>query len=319
MSATTAKLHKLAPLVAIPILGIALWLLYQELKHYNLHDVLAALRELTPARLSLALGLVAINYIVLIAYDWLAVWYLKLHVPLKRVALAALIAYVTSYNFGVLLGGTSVRYRFYSRWGLSLSEIARLVAVITLTCWLGLFALAGVVFLIEPLSIPEKLRHYISNIHVLGLILLAAVAAYFTFGAIKWMPPILRKHKFEIPPAWVTAWQIIIAASDFALAGAVLYVLLDPWTASGYPLVLGIYLLAMVTSYLSHVPGGLGVFELVVISLLPDAPASHVLSSLLAFRAIYFLLPLAAGLALWAGYELAVRDTSPKRERGSVD
>jgi len=309
MSTTTAKLHKLAPLLAIPILGIALWLLYQELKHYNIHDVMAALRELTPARLALALLLVLINYIVLIAYDWLAVWYLKLPVPLKRVALAALIAYVTSYNFGVLLGGTSVRFRFYSRWGLSLAEIARLVAVITLTCWLGLFALAGVVFLVEPLSIPEKFRFFISNIHVLGVILLAAVAAYFAFGALNWMPPILRRHKFEIPPAWVTVWQIIIAASDFALAAAVLYVLLDPWTTTGYPLILGIYLLAMVTSYLSHVPGGLGVFELVVITLLPDAPASHVLSSLLAFRVIYFLLPLAGGLTLWGGYELAIRRT----------
>ncbi|MCE9552229.1 MAG: lysylphosphatidylglycerol synthase domain-containing protein [Planctomycetes bacterium] len=301
------KLRKLAPLLAIPILGVALWLLYKELKHYNIHDILSALRQITPGRLAVTLALVAVNYTVLIAYDWLAVWYLKLQVPLRRVALAALIAYVTSYNFGVLLGGTSVRYRFYSRWGLSLPEIARLVAVITLTCWLGLFALAGVVFLIEPLSISEKFRFFVSNIHVLGVILLAAVAAYFGFGAINWLPPILRKHKFEIPPAWVTAWQIIIAASDFALAAAVLYVLLDPWTTASYPLILGVYLLAMVTSYLSHVPGGLGVFELVVLTLLPDANASHVLSSLLAFRVIYFLLPLAVGLALWGGYELATR------------
>ena len=290
------KLRKLAPLLAIPILAAALWLLYRELKHYNLHDVVGALKQITPLRLAVALGLVAVNYTVLIAYDWLAVWYLKFHVPLRRVALAALVAYVTSYNFGVLLGGTSVRYRFYSRWGLSLPEIARLVAVITLTCWLGLFALAGIVFLIEPLSIPGRFGVYVSNIHVLGLLLLAAVAGYFGFGAIKWMPPVLKKHQFEIPPPWVTGSQIVIAASDFALAAGVLYVLLDPWTAAGYPMMLGIYLLAMVTSYLSHVPGGLGVFELVVLTLLPEANASHVLSSLLAFRVIYFLLPRAGAL-----------------------
>ena len=103
------KLRKLAPLLAILIFAGALWLLYRELKHYNTHDVLSALREITPGRLALALALVAVNYTVLIAYDWLAVWYLKLHVPLRRVALAALIAYVTSYNFGVLRGGRSVR------------------------------------------------------------------------------------------------------------------------------------------------------------------------------------------------------------------
>jgi len=304
------KLRKLAPLLAIPILGVVAWLLYKELKHYNLHDVLAAVREIPPARLAWALGLVVVNYTVLIAYDWLAVWYLKLRVPVRRVALAALVAYVTSYNFGVLLGGTSVRYRFYSRWGLSIAEIARLVAVITLTCWLGLFALAGVVFLIVPLQIPGEVGLVIENIHVLGLLLLAAVGAYFAFGALKWMPHFLRKHKFEIPPVWVTTGQIIIAGSDFALAGAVLYVLLAPWTTAGYALVLAIYLLATVTSYISHVPGGLGVFELIVLTLLPHtdpAAKAHILSALLAFRVIYFLLPLLGGLTLWGGYEVATR------------
>lgn len=301
------KLRKLAPLFVVSILAGALWLLYRELKHYNIHDILSALREITPGRLALALALVVVNYTVLIAYDWLAVWYLKFRVPLRRVALAALIAYVTSYNFGVLLGGSSVRYRFYRRWGLSVVEVIRLVAVITLTYWLGLFAMAGAVFLMEPLSIPAIFRFYISNIHVLGVILLAIVAGYVILGAINWAPPLLRKHKIVIPPAWVTFWQITIAGSDFALAAAIFYVLLDPWTSASYPLVLGVYLLAMVASYLSHVPGGLGVFELVVLTLLADAPASHVLSSLLVFRVIYFLLPLAAGLALWGGYELTMR------------
>jgi uncharacterized membrane protein YbhN (UPF0104 family) len=308
----SAKLRKLAPLIAIAILAVVLWLLYRELKHYNLHDVLAALKDISPARLAVALALTALNYIVLIAYDWLAVWYLKFKVPLRRVGLAALVAYVTSYNFGVLLGGTSIRYRFYSRWGLSLTEIARLVAVITLTCWLGLFALAGVVFLVVPLTIPGEVGLIIRNIHVLGVLLLAAVAAYYSFGALNWMPAFLRKHQFEVPPAWVTTWQIIIAGSDFALAGAVLYVLLDPLTPAGYPLVLGIYLLATVTSYLSHVPGGLGVFELIVLTLLPGAEGNplakaQILSALLAFRVIYFLLPLLGGLALWGGYEVVTR------------
>ena len=66
------KLRKLAPLLAIPILAAALWLLYRELKHYNFHDVLGALKQITPLRLAVALGLVAVNYTVLIAYDWLA-------------------------------------------------------------------------------------------------------------------------------------------------------------------------------------------------------------------------------------------------------
>jgi hypothetical protein len=54
----------------------------------------------------------------------------------------------------------------------------------------------------------------------------------------------------------------------------------------------------------SHVPGGLGVLETVVIHLMPQ-PA--VVGALVAFRVLYFLIPFTIGAALFAAYELAQR------------
>ena len=53
----------------------------------------------------------------------------------------------------------------------------------------------------------------------------------------------------------------------------------------------------------SHVPGGIGVLESIVLSLLPGA---SVLAALLMFRVVYYLAPLALGLALLALSEIVL-------------
>lgn len=51
----------------------------------------------------------------------------------------------------------------------------------------------------------------------------------------------------------------------------------------------------MAAGVVSNVPGGVGVFETVIILLLPDQiPGDAILAALLAYRIIYYLLPFAA-------------------------
>ena len=68
----------------------------------------------------------------------------------------------------------------------------------------------------------------------------------------------------------------------------------------------GIFLLAQVVGLVSHVPAGLGVFETVMVLLLaPWLPGDVVLGSALAYRIVYYLIPLAVALVLFAGFEAA--------------
>ena len=99
---------------------------------------------------------------------------------------------------------------------------------------------------------------------------------------------------FELPvpsPA-IAAGQWLLSAVEWALAGAVLYVLLP----SGSPPFLefiGIFLVAILIGMASHVPGGLGVFEgLMVLLLKPYLTSGQVLPALAVYRAVYYLLPL---------------------------
>jgi phosphatidylglycerol lysyltransferase len=70
---------------------------------------------------------------------------------------------------------------------------------------------------------------------------------------------------------------------------------------------LTIYLLALVAGLFSQVPGGLGVFEVVMLMVLNPSEPQLVAGSLLAYRVIYYLIPLSVGLLLLlTGNEIAL-------------
>ena len=306
-------LHALAPWLVVAIFVGAVWLLYRELKHYHYHDIVQSLRQIPAGRVWAAVALTAANYAILVGYDLLAVRSIGHPLSTGKVAVASFIGYVTSYNFGALLGGTSVRYRLYSVWGLSSVEIFRLLTVLFLTFWVGFFFLAGIMFVADPVPIPPRLHMLFTNVRPLGIALLAATAVYLVVCAWWTRPVRFLGWEVTLPSLRLATCQIGIACADLLVAAAVLYVLLPASVEISYPHFLSIYLLAIVAVLLTHVPGGLGIFELVILLLLSPADPTPVVGSLLVFRGVYYLLPLVfAGLML-AANELLLRKAEVKR------
>ena len=64
-----------------------------------------------------------------------------------------------------------------------------------------------------------------------------------------------------------------------------------------------VYALALVATLLTHVPGGVGVFEGVLLAGLP-VHGPILLAALLAYRVIYYLVPLGVAVSLNAVIEL---------------
>jgi uncharacterized membrane protein YbhN (UPF0104 family) len=82
----------------------------------------------------------------------------------------------------------------------------------------------------------------------------------------------------------------------------ILFVLLDRELA--WPLVLATLLLSAVASAMVHIPAGIGVLEAVFVAVLGTlAPEPRLLAALLAYRAVYYLLPLLLALAFYAAFE----------------
>jgi len=299
-------IHKIGPFFGLFLFAIALVVLYHELRVYHLHDLLGNIKSIPSFRLFQALLLTIMSYLIMTGYDFLALRYVNHALPYGNVAMASFISYAFSNNmgFGMIAGG-SVRYRLYSAWGLSALEITKVVAFCSVTLWLGFFTLGGFVFLFEPLALPEAMHLPFASVHSLGRIFLALVAAFLLWVLIVKRPLRIRGWEFTLPSPGLLLAQISTACIDWALAGAVLYALLPPVTGLNFLGFLGIYLLAQTAGLISQVPGGLGIFEAVVLLLL-DLPASEALGVLLAYRGIYYFLPLCTA-ALLLGLQEALQ------------
>ncbi len=264
-------------------------------------------------RLLAAVGLLTLNYLFLLGYDFLGIRYIGRPLALRKLALASFIGHVSSFNFGAILGGSSMRYRFYSAWGFSPLEILQVLAVLGITFWLGVMLLAGVVFILAPMEVPPDVQAsipvwlrpavmpFFEHLPWFGAILLAIVVAYVGLCAVRRQPLRLFRWQVPLPPPWMTVGQLAVSCADLMIAAAILWLLLRTPHQVPYIHCLGIFLLAMVLSVITHVPGGIGILEATVVFFLPDEQ-----SAILLYRGVYYLLPLAVAGVLLLSFEIVM-------------
>jgi phosphatidylglycerol lysyltransferase len=248
-------------------------------------------------------------------YDSLALRYVHSPLPYPKIAFASFITYAfsASIGFSMIAGGT-VRYRLYSTWGLSGAEITKVIAFCTLALWLGLLSLGGIIFLIDPVAVPSMLHLPFGSLRPLGIILLVPPCGYLFMCAFRKKPLKIRGWEFSLPPVGLSISQIAVSSLDYALATGVLFALLSPWGDISYAGFLPIFLLAQIGGSLSQIPGGLGVFEALILTLLsPVLPAHSVIASLLAYRGIYYLLPLGVATVSLGAHEVFLKKAEVKK------
>ena len=294
-----------SPLFSLALFGVSIWAIYDQLHQYRLGEVVQSVRDIPIRQGLLAFGLMLLNCGLMTCYDTLAVRYLRQSVTYRKMAFAAIVSSVISNNVGfALLANSALRYRFYSTWGLTPMQVAQIIAFCNVSYGLGQMTVGGVVFWVEPISVP-KILHFPISIHLLGAGCLAVVASYLIASAFSQKS--LRLWKWRIPhlPLKISIAQITISSLDWVIAAGIFYVLLPSSTALSYSACLGVYLLAQAAGVVSNVPGGLGVFETVMLLLLsPSVGSSKLIGALLAFRGIYNFIPLGMSVLAFGLYEL---------------
>lgn len=299
----------LKPLLILLVFALALHVLQATLARYRYRDILAYLRSLPGDQVGSAIGLTILGYLVMTGYDTLAFRYIRHPLPYFKIALASFIGYAFNNNVGLsgVVGG-SLRYRLYSSWRLSAVDIAKIIAFCTVSFWLGFVLLGGGLFVAAPPQIPAAIHLPFNSIRALGILLLLPALAYIAWIFIRKEPMRIGQWEFELPSAQLFAGQVLTSAIDWTIAATVLYFLLPNALPIPFEQFLAIFLLAQIAGVLSTVPGGLGVFEaIVVIFLAPFFSASAVVGSLVAFRVIYYLLPLFVATILLGTHEIVER------------
>ncbi len=297
----------------------ALWFLHLELQKYSLEEFKQGLLRIPAWNLVLAILFTLLNYAILVCYDWLGIWYIRHPMKFGRVALASFLGYSVGNNFGLLFGGSTIRYRLYSTWGLSAAEIVKLLFILAISFWIGLFALSGVVFLIEPLPIPAVIQLPMQTTRPLGIFLTSLAIIYLVICAIG-KPLGVGKKRFSPPPVALSVMQYIVASVDLLVAAAIVYVLLPESIETSYFHFVAIFLLAQVAVFVTQVPGGLGVLELSLITLLAptDDVKAQLFGSLLAYRLIFYLTPMMIGITMLGVNEVVTQRKHLSRVFGSL-
>jgi phosphatidylglycerol lysyltransferase len=296
------------PLVALGLFGLAIWVLHQALSGYHLSEIREALHAVPAGQLLLALLLTGASYLTLGGYDTLALRYLGKPLPYRKSLPASFVSYAFANNTGSwsIIASSTVRYRFYGALGLSGEEVARIIGFCMLTFWLGVLSLGGSALLLEPLPVPAGLPLFSDLLlRLLGLLALLAVGAYLVASLKRQKPLPLGRMNISLPSPRLAAAQVLTAVVDLLCTCAALYVLLPAETNLHFPVFVGLYFLALLIGLASNVPGGLGVFETVMLLLLaPSIAGPAVIGALLLFRVIYYLLPLALAALLLGAIEL---------------
>lgn len=305
----------LPALIGVSLLLASLWVIHQELQSYSALEIWRNLTAIPQPQVQRAIALTLFSLLVFTGYDTLAARYIRHPLPYFKTALAAATSIPISNSVGfALLSGSAIRYRFYAAWGLSPLQITQVIAFCNLSFWLGLFVVGGILFVGQPIALPSILHLPFATTQPIGVGFLLIITVYVLLNAL-WRSPSrslqdTRKESFQIPrlPIQLCLAQILVSSLDWTLAATVFYTLLPIPSPISFSAFFGIYLLAQFAGVISSVPGGLGVFETVMLLLLSQNVSSPVLFGLLlAYRAIYYLLPLGIAVALLGSYELYQR------------
>jgi phosphatidylglycerol lysyltransferase len=300
------RAHRAALSTGFALLLVGLGLVALQRLTATIHggEVGAALHALAPAHLLLALGLTALSYVALTFYDMLALRIIGRPLPWRTAALASFTSYTISHNLGLaLITGGSARYRVYTRAGLNGGDVARIVAIASTTFWMGVFAVTGLALACHQGALAlAGVTFGAPAVHAIGIAILAATGGMILLGALGPRQLRLFGWSLPLPTAGAATGQIGIAAIDLAAAAGALFVLIPGADPALLPSFVLAYALGIITALITHVPGGIGIFEAVVLATVPvDKPT--LAAALIAYRLIYYLLPLGLGLALLALHE----------------
>lgn len=257
-------------------------------------DVGKVIRDYNPWILASAFGLVIVSYLIYGCYDLLGRAYCGHKLAKRQVMLVSFICYAFNLTLSTWVGGIGMRYRLYSRLGLPGSTITRIFSLSITTNWLGYILLGGVIFTAGVVQLPDHWYIDQGTLRIIGIVLLAMIAFYLWACAFAKRRHMTIKGQKLVLPSWKFALaQMAISAANWMAMGVIIWMLIGEDV--NYFFVLGVLLVSSIAGVIVHIPAGIGVLEAVFIALLAGEHVSHgkIIAALLAYRVLYYFLPLA--------------------------
>lgn len=300
----TSPLWSRARRWAVPVLGIlVLGLLLSHAHKVDWAGAWESLKKYPPLLLLGVLGVATASHALYGCFDLIGRRHTGHRLPWWQSWAIAVTSYAFNLNLGSLVGGVALRARLYARAGLDEATVAQVVGISLATNWLGYGLLAGGLFAAGLIAPPEQAHIGSTALRAIGAVMMLLAAGYVVACALargrEWR---LRGKQLHLPSPQLALVQLAISAANWVLMGAAMYLLLGEKVS--YGMTLGVLLAASIVGVLTPIPAGLGVLEAVYIALLAGTVGQgRLMGAVLAYRALYYLLPLVGGLVLYAALE----------------
>jgi hypothetical protein len=286
----------------------------------NWEDVWQVIRHYNRTTLLMSVALVIVSYLLYGCYDLLARAYCGHKLAARQVMLVSFICYAFNLTLSTWVGGIGMRYRLYSRLGLPGGTITRIFSLSISTNWLGYILLGGIIFTSGVVDLPS--HWYISDgtLRIVGIALLAMVAVYVWFCAFaKHRHMTVKGQKLVLPSFKFALAQMVISAANWMAMAAIIWLLLGQEV--NYFFVLGVLLVSSIAGVIVHIPAGIGVLEAVFIALLAGEHTTQgaIIAALLAYRMLYYFLPLLLALVCYLLLESRAKKLRAKNEKAMAE
>lgn len=300
------------PLIGLVAVVVSIWLLSKEFKGEAVaSQVWDQLASIQPKHYALSILSALLAYSALAWYDRIALIHLGIHrISMVFIAICSFTTYALSHTIGVsVFSGAMVRYRAYSTQGLTAAEVAVLVAVTSITFFLGSCLVGGTVLVFEPQELARVARmlpNFLTNTttaRLIGFALLGLVALYIAGSILRLPPLVIGGFRIDYPQPAIALRQFIAAPLEIIGATGIIYFALPEAGNPGFFVVLAIFVGSFSAALVSNAPAGAGVFDLLFINALPTIPKAKVLAAVLMFRLFYLLIPLAFAILVVVLFE----------------
>lgn len=272
------------------LLALTAWLVTELVRETDWGAVREALQRRSWPTLALIAGLALASHALYGMLDVLGAQSLHLQLARRRVWLIATSSYVCNLNLGSLIGAAALRFKLYGSQGIAVADVSRMIALSMTANWLGYLLLLASL----PLwASPQALTRWVGRGTAVAISMGAAiVVAAYLMACLRQTTWRLRGHEFRFPSWRLALAQVGVGATNWALMGAVLWLALGE--GADYAATLAALLVAAIAGAVTHVPGGWGVLDYVIVKSLAGSLDAHVaVAGVLVYRAAYYLLPLA--------------------------
>lgn len=287
-------LNKVVSWLGLFFFVLAAYMIYRQLAKYSMDELKNALLSIPRKHLLCALCASFAGYIALSTYDFLALKYIQKKLASWKWILTGFVGFSISNNAGhAIVSGGTVRYRFYSRWGIAPGDIVKMVTFSGFTYLVACFFLIIIGYILTPDHAFGGNDSTQMSTLATTILSVAGLAIYLWCSVYYKKDLIIKGVDFQMPNIRLALAQVFIGSLDIVMASLVLYSVLICFVEIDFVSFMGAFIIAQVLGVYSQVPGGLGVFELVFSNILPGQDNQAILfGALIAYRIIYYLLPL---------------------------